>query len=409
MVLKSQSIRDELFLSDEEAGENEADRDKHLVGRNMAKGDLLEPKVETVDSHKAAAKLEQLVKLTGETESSDKDVIKVEGELKERCDMCGKKVADLDKHIIATHKEEVQCQLCDQTLTVVNLRWHILKEHVQSKVVECSLCDQKFATKNALKSHIKEVHLSETSTCSICQKEYKDLYHHVKFTHDKIRNYECSYCKKRFQAKKLLYNHVQSIHLGEKTNCPDCKRDISVDNFRRHVKEFHEGIKKPCPQCGKEFGMANQRRHIRQVHNNESTKCPDCGKALTISNLNKHIQSVHNKLKKICGLCNKEIPHSSISIHKRRVHKIGKPVQVVKPRGPNLKLRKTNIKEECGTSQWNMGWVKEEREGDIDKEGLEDLDLEVKEDGNGTEHVGDKNFTWVDMMSEPFTKTGLLD
>ena len=62
------------------------------------------------------------------------------------------------------------------------------------------------------------------------------------YFHEKIRNYECSYCEKKFQAKKLLYNHVQSIHLGEKTNCPDCKKDISVDNFSRHVRETHERV-----------------------------------------------------------------------------------------------------------------------------------------------------------------------
>jgi len=170
---------------------------------------------------------------------------------KESCHICGKKVAALDKHIMSEHGEKVECQLCNQTFPVGNLRWHILKEHCHNKVTECSLCEQKFVTKNALKNHIKQVHLSETSTCHICHKEYKDLYHHVKYFHEKIRNYECSYCEKKFQAKKLLYNHVQSIHLGEKTRCPDCNKDISVDNFSRHVRETHERIKKPCPHCEK--------------------------------------------------------------------------------------------------------------------------------------------------------------
>ena len=216
----------------------------------------------------------------------------------------------------------------------------------------------------------------ETSTCSICNKEYKDLYHHVKFKHEQIRNYECSYCKKKFQSKKLLYNHVQSIHLGEKSNCPDCKRDISVDYFQRHIKEFHMGIKKPCPKCGKVFGRANWSRHIRQVHNKESTKCPDCGKALTISNMNKHIQSVHNKLKQECSLCNKEVPYFFISVHKRKVHNMGKPVNDVIPRDPNLKLRKSTkekfykIKENNFNPQRNKGRVKEEGDFYIDKKGL---------------------------------------
>ena len=31
--------------------------------------------------------------------------------------------------------------------------------------------------------------------------EYKDLYHHVKYFHERIRNYECSYCDAKFQEK----------------------------------------------------------------------------------------------------------------------------------------------------------------------------------------------------------------
>lgn len=266
-----------------------------------------------------------------------------EGEEEEElldCHLCGKKVSQLDKHILNNHGEKVECQLCNQHFPVGNLRWHILKEHCHNKVTECSLCEQKFVTKNALKNHIKQIHLGETSTCHICHKEYKDLYHHVKYFHERIRAFECSYCDKKFQAKKLLYNHVQSIHLGEKTRCPDCHKDISVDNYSRHVRETHEKVKKPCPHCDKEFAMSNLSRHIRQVHNNESTECPECGKALTISNLNKHIKSVHKKMKKTCDICNEEVPYSSISVHKRKVHGIGKPLDDIAPRGPNLKLRK---------------------------------------------------------------------
>ena len=373
---------EETILSDNEVREGDTDEEKHLAKKCIG------------------------------SYSVDNEVIKVkkdEGLLK---------MVDLE-HIMTTHKKEfqvIECSLCDQKVPKKNaLKIHIKKIHI-SLVTECSLCDQKFTTNTALKSHIKKIHLSgETSTCSICNKEYKDLFNHIKFVHDRIRNYECSYCKKKFQAKKLLYNHVQSVHLGEKTNCLDCKRDVSVDNFRRHVKEFHEGTKKPCPQCKKEFGMANLRRHIRQVHNNESTKCPKCGKSLTISNMNKHIQSVHNKLKRVCGLCNKEVPFSSISDHKRRVHKIEKSVDDVKPRGPNLKLRESTqgkfdkIREDDFNIQWNKGWVKEEGHYYIDNKVLEDLDHEVTEDGSNTGRVGEKNFTWVEMMSEPFTETVLLD
>ena len=117
MYFRSEPIKEEMFLSDDEVREDETDGEKHL-----AKED--------------------------------------EGLRKDKCGICGKKVVNLDKHILTTHKEEVQCQLCDQTLSVSNLRWHILEEHSHNKVPEWSLCDQKFSTMNAVKSHIKKTHLS---------------------------------------------------------------------------------------------------------------------------------------------------------------------------------------------------------------------------------------------------------
>ena len=219
-----------------------------------------------------------------------------EGELKRKCHICGKLVEHIDKHMMANHEEKVECQLCNQTFSMGNLRWHILNEHCHNKVTKCSLCEEKFATRNALKNHVKVVHAIETSICSICQKKFKDLYSHVKYFHKQIRNHNCTYCEKKFQAKKLLYSHIQSIHLGEKTYCPQCKKYFSVDNFSRHVKEFHEKIRKLCPYCKKEYGMSNLSKHIRCVHN------------------------------KICDICNAHVSYS-ISLHKRQVHNIGKPIQ----------------------------------------------------------------------------------
>jgi len=158
--------------------------------------------------------------------------------------------------------------------------------------------------------------------------------------------------------------------------------------------------------------MSNLSRHIRQVHNNESTECPDCGKALTISNLNKHIKSVHKKLKKTCDICNEEVPYSSISVHKRKVHNIGKPIDDVTPRGPNLKLRKRyqqmqnqeeefdKLTEDDGNDSYRppakmMRLDDNSEEDEFDDEGLEGIDLEDEEDmGSRTIQVGDKNFTF---------------
>ena len=236
----------------------------------------------------------------------------------------------------------VGCQICNKAVAGINLKSHILQEHCNLlSDTECALCEQKFAAKHILKAHIKKVHLTEKSTCHICHKEYRDLQHHIKYTHDQDKQFECFHCEKKFQAKQILTNHIQSVHLDQhKRKCPLCAKDISLNNFTRHIKEGHNKVKKLCPHCDKEFGMSNLRKHIRNVHNNECVICPDCGKTFSISNLRKHILSVHEKLKNICEICNKEVPYSNISIHKRKEHGIGKPIDQVTPRGPNLKLRK---------------------------------------------------------------------
>merc|ERR1719186_2291670 len=61
---------------------------------------------------------------------------------------------------------------------------------------------------------------------------------------------------------------------------------------------------------------------------------------ITLDMSDKLIKSVHRKMKKTCDICNEEVPYSSISVHKRKAHGIGKPLEEITPRGPNLKLRK---------------------------------------------------------------------
>ena len=114
------------------------------------------------------------------------------------------------------------------------------------------------------------------------------------------------------------------------------------------------------------------------------------------------------------------------SVHKRKVHNIGKPIDDVTPRGPNLKLRKRyqqmqNQEEEfdkltedngtyrppakvchqveCVSQFYNYSFqvmrMDNSEEEDFDDEGLEGIDLEDEQDmGSRTIQVGDKNFTF---------------
>ena len=165
-------------------------------------------------------------------------------QIKVPCNICGEHVMYLDKHIISKHmkkeeEKEVKCQLCEKTLPAGTIRWHVLKEHVQSKVLECSLCDQKFDNQHTLKLHIRKVHLSVNNTCNICNKECIDLEYHVNYFHHQGSKHKCLFCTKKFPTKYLLNIHAESHHLGKMTKCCDkfsenwcersaCARTVSV-------------------------------------------------------------------------------------------------------------------------------------------------------------------------------------
>ena len=149
MATKYQPIRDDMFESDNEAELDEAREDNNG---------------ETVFGQKASAMVEQVTQCigvvtlpTGGTDPSplDSSVKEEQVELKERCHICGSISVNLDRHILAIHREEVKCQMCGQTFSVGSLRGHILIEHCHNNTNQCSLCEQNFLDKNAMEKHIK--------------------------------------------------------------------------------------------------------------------------------------------------------------------------------------------------------------------------------------------------------------
>ena len=92
------------------------------------------------------------------------------------------------------------------------------------------------------------------------------------------------------------------------------------------------------------------------------------------------------------------------SVHKRKVHGIGKPMDEVTPRGPNLKLRKRyqqmqNQEEEFDKlretpKRKRMKKSYKDEDTTDEEEEMEDLDLSDEEGATKTIQVGDKNFTF---------------
>ena len=56
----------------------------------------------------------------------------------------------------------------------------------------------------------------------------------------------------RHQAtyKSYIDNHKQSVHMGQKFQCPECEHKSSYKScLVKHKKSVHVGLKFQCPEC----------------------------------------------------------------------------------------------------------------------------------------------------------------
>ena len=167
------------------------------------------------------------------------------------CGTCGKEFEDVPKrrrHEIS-HKENVQCPICDKICSASNLKKH-LKLHKmkdQGKYFSCDICGYKNTYKYVLKDHL-EVHFNpEIAECKICWKKFtntKTLKRHSRTIHNlnvKPSKLYCNICQKKLPNLSALTSH-KIIHKAPKI-CPVCSKSIVAKNISKHMK-LHELKKK---------------------------------------------------------------------------------------------------------------------------------------------------------------------
>ena len=129
--------------------------------------------------------------------------------------------------------------------------------------------------------------------CHICAKEFRDLKHHILYTHQggwaTVMDKPCPEpgCKRMFRSEAAIQKHVDAVHLNKKSQCPQCQVYIMLlilmswrfcyisafqgwfKNLSTHISQIHKNAHKyPCPQCGKTFSkMCDVRLHVERVHN----------------------------------------------------------------------------------------------------------------------------------------------
>lgn len=165
--------------------------------------------------------------------------------------------------------------------------------------------------------------------------------------HEKVKDFECEYCSKKFSDKGDLNKHVNKIH--EEKNfgkfCKICKS--SVDDVKGHFEEVHGGLEFSCEICHMRFKrLSNLTYHKKVKHDETETKFE-------------------------CTMCNKKFPYRSLLQKHQRTH-IGYDEK------PHRKYNKVVKKEKIILEEFN---VKEEViENEDKKEPLENVEAIISYD-----------------------------
>ena len=272
-----------------------------------------------------------------------------------KCELCGKKTFNMEKHMKIQHDKEktLECEYCQKMfltpfilkkhmethtslesrlqscpkcgVEVTNMKQHERYVHQKDLPYSCDEegCETRFTSKNHRRKHIESVHEKTKTECPQCGKiiGLGSMNSHIKFVHEKRRDYVCPQCQKTFQNKSHLRNHVQRVHLHMREECPQCGK--MVQDLHNHRQFVHLGVKNfPCKHCETRCTTSTAlKKHISSVHLGEVDECPMCGDK--VKHLEQHIKQRHSDMKKKyqCAECEKFFSCGSyLSKHIMRVH-----------------------------------------------------------------------------------------
>jgi len=158
-----------------------------------------------------------------------------------------------------------RCPECKKTFS----HWRAMMKH--RKVVhmgvkiQCTQCDKTFHDSQSLKKHVEAVHLKLKRVCPLCGSTVSCLSAHMNAVHADVRNFPCDMCDKKFKSNYDLTRHRDSVHLGNKAECPMCGKRIS--NLNQHIRVVHKQIKFNCSLCIKKYNTRSElQKHVRVAH-----------------------------------------------------------------------------------------------------------------------------------------------
>lgn len=179
------------------------------------------------------------------------------------------------KHMNKKHtNNNIICVYCGQTFRRdQNLRVHIWRHHRDGRF-KCSICDAECNIPSRLYMHMAKAHGVKAAKCPKCPESFATQYlrqKHLIEAHDS--GHKCTYCGKLFTRNSFMRDHIRRTHLKEKNvECSICSMKFFNNILLRRHMVKHSGEKNfHCDICGERFfwrkslrtHMARHSKHIQ--------------------------------------------------------------------------------------------------------------------------------------------------
>jgi len=194
------------------------------------------------------------------------------------------------------------------------------------KNYECTFCNKKFTTGKRLKCHVSLAHASQAPVTLEHEPEY------LKYLEKDGDKWTCGLCKKSFPKRIRCVTHLQKTHkLGEKFTCEVCTKPFfNAWNLKQHVKSHSSSRDHVCDLCGNGFTeKSHLKKHVIRVHGSEQEKeakktfvCTTCGKGFyTQCDLSEHEMTHLEHDSFFCDQCEKGYKtKNALRIHRNKIH-----------------------------------------------------------------------------------------
>lgn len=194
------------------------------------------------------------------------------------CPICGevyRYFRTLLNHVGNKHTDNknicVHCGVSFRNLP--NLRSHISRQHKVAHF-KCESCDLQFTSNNYLQTHLGRIHGNKIVECETCKEKFTSVHEMQRHKIDvHTTGHKCTYCHKLFTRNSFMVNHIRRTHLKEKNvQCSVChEKFFDTQRLKMHMVKHYGERNFHCDVCGKKFlWKKNLKGHMAShIRNNQ--------------------------------------------------------------------------------------------------------------------------------------------